>query len=245
MKLNDQGFLRPVPSPRFVSPRNRIPYHDLRVQALVNTAFKSLLPQVRQTGPDTIEYFYDSPSTTAALLNSKPADLSVHGETIALALHQGWEKLKLSLKRFELPEGVRALILNFRLPDPLRDAQRYRILSGEGEPRFAVCWAFEDEARPFVTIERALSLLGTELSDLDPIDQSPEVQEEKTGGRKLLWAGGGIAALLLAGWMGMIWQSGKEKPSDKEELAAGAQEPGPVKEPAPEPAPAPAPLPRR
>ena len=118
MDFLETQILRPVPSPRFVSPRHRLCYHDLQIQSFVQQAFQGLLPQVRQISTGKIEFYFDSPQETQALSKCTPLDLASLNSQVALQLQQGWANLKKIATRGDVSEGVKALLLNFRLPDP-------------------------------------------------------------------------------------------------------------------------------
>ena len=64
MHYTAQRQLQPVPVPRFISPRKRVPYHHKDVQQLVLQAFQGLLPSVKENADKQIQYEITSQSAT-------------------------------------------------------------------------------------------------------------------------------------------------------------------------------------
>jgi len=213
MKPLNSTTLRPVPPPRFISPRHRVTYHDLQVQSLVQQAFQGIFPQVRNTSSGEVEYYYESPEKTRKLEEAAPLNAEIFQQIAADKLSTGWVKLKALATKPEVPEGVRALLLNFRLPDPERDSERYLTFDNStGQQEAAILWAFENPDQPFIHIEKVISRLcpAFSLEQSEIPQHKPYAPPQDFFGKHRLKILAG-AAIIVSGIAGAFVGSHREK----------------------------------
>ena len=203
--------LRPVSPPRFVSPRNVVPYHDLQVQALVLKAFGGLLPQVRENSEDEIEYFITSRKSRA---EAEPIDLEVFKQIGAQKLVAGWSALQKISNDSSINQGLRTLLHNFRLPDPGTSPDFYRAYKdAEGSLHPIILWAYERPSTPFIPIKEAIAAL-IPISDEAAVIPPQLVEPARPRSHKAAISIAAIAAILCLSLIGYLYSQ-----SDKEEKA--------------------------
>ena len=190
--------LQPVPVPRFIPPRKRVPYHHKDVQKLVLKAFQGLLPSVKQTADKQIQYGITSKNSKTEL-QTQPADSQYLKEVIGPKLIAGHREITAMLKKGGLTEGVKSLLLNLRLPDPDCDIERYRfITNSNGSSSPYVCWAFENPDKPFIPIESVIAKISPSKKTLKKLGKNKMFRISRW---KLTAAGALVVALILAGFV--------------------------------------------
>lgn len=158
--LFDVSQMQMAQVPGFVAPRLRVPYTDAKVQELLATAFEGQLPPLSLTPEGHAVYRWVENERDTCKISQPLNHPSQIPAAESMRLLQGWIKLRHLVTEGSVPEGVRSLLLNLRLPHPERAIMLYRLSSvHEDEPRIHILHGFENNETKTIPIEEAIALL--------------------------------------------------------------------------------------
>lgn len=85
-------------------------------------------------------------------------------------LLQGWIRMQQALVSEQIHPDAKEALANFRVPDPRRGIECYRIYEDEGRTKMFIEWGLEKEGCPVVKLDQALAIiLGVPVSKLQSI----------------------------------------------------------------------------
>lgn len=85
-------------------------------------------------------------------------------------LLQGWIRLQQALASEEIHPDAKEALENFRVPDPRKGIECYRVYEDEGREKMFIEWGLEKEECPAVKLDQALAvILGIPVSKLQSI----------------------------------------------------------------------------
>lgn len=154
--LND---LKPVVQPGLSSPRHALNYHDHRVQDYLIALFNGIFPAIVETEEGLAYQLLDNSERDRCSRAKIAQNIADIPRAEVLRLMEGWIRMHRRLQGQELESKVQSILLNFRVPDPKKAIQHYRIEKIGDQKRLIILWGFESEQAPCISIERALSYL--------------------------------------------------------------------------------------
>ncbi|GAA5494188.1 hypothetical protein Rhal01_00346 [Rubritalea halochordaticola] len=85
-------------------------------------------------------------------------------------LLQGWIRMQQALASDQIHPDAKSVLSNFRVPDPRKGIESYRLYEDEGRQKMFIEWGLENEECPAVRLDQALSIiLGVPTSRLQSI----------------------------------------------------------------------------
>jgi hypothetical protein len=224
--------LNPIQPSGFVPPSQRVGYSDPLVQDLLRKAFRGQFPRLDYVGEDSAVYRHENPATdsfTSATVANSIDDLP---QPEVMRLLQGWIALRKIAMEPAVPEGVRALLMNLKIPDPRVAPHFYRVQGiADDRKKLYVLIGFEGPAVPSIALEEGIAAMmnvpPSQLESLLAVSMTPsvdtstaaekspaenETELETPGGTKRRRGGKGLAlagvAVLLVASLGVAWSMG-------------------------------------
>lgn len=162
----DTSTMLPITPPGFASPKDQISYTNEEFQDIVIESFGTLFPRIVTSDRSIYYELMDERKKTELISISTPAkSIQDIPKSEVMRLLEGWIRLRRYAQEPMLPSQLRALILNFKVPDPDKSIDSYRLVSLRGKVSLHVLWGFQSALNHSVTLEQALSKLLEVPSD--------------------------------------------------------------------------------
>jgi hypothetical protein len=263
----DTTGLSPIQPSGFVPPSQRARYSDPLVQSFLWQAFRGQFPRLESMENDSAVYRHENPATDSFASSVAAASIQDIPQAEVMRLLQGWITLRKIAMESTVPEGVRSLLMNLKIPNPRVAPSFYRVQGAPGgNKKLYVLIGFEGPAVPSVALEEGIaamlnvppaqleSLLATSMAPtgnttrihvLDPLATEAGKSQTKQPARIRNLAITGAAAALMVVALGTIWKmSGSPSgaaPTPERPPHAAQQTTGPIAPPEPAPVVPPAP----
>ena len=216
----DTKGLSPIQPSGFVPPSQRVRYSDPLVQDLLRKAFRGQFPRLDYVGEDSAVYRHENPATDSFASATVANSIEDLPQPEVMRLLQGWIALRKIAMEPTVPEGVRALLMNLKIPDPRVAPGFYRVQGiADDRKKLYVLIGFEGPAVPSIALEEGIaammnvppsqleSLLAVSMApnadtstagpeEIEAEPQSPNSTKPRRTGKGLALAG--VAVLLVA-----------------------------------------------
>ncbi len=154
----DLGKWQMVKMPGLSAPSHQGDYFSAEVQAILSRNFGLTFPEVVSLEG---EYYYraiDDKGIDRAAKSKAVKNIADIPKGEILRLMEGWIRSQRCLADEGLPNHVRSILLNLKVPNPRRAIQQYRLYKDDqGQERLMILWGFENKDAPAVSLEKAIS----------------------------------------------------------------------------------------
>lgn len=162
---------RVLKTPALVGPKDEISYHDQAVQQVITEIFGYLLPKVSEKGGQKFFYCDNGEGGNLCEIAVEATDIKQIPRKELAKLLGGWFAIRRLGTDSRLDVRIKAILSNFRLPNPATALDQYRISTdSSGESRLHVWWGIEniERKKPLLDATAAFAvLLGCEGSEID------------------------------------------------------------------------------
>ncbi len=218
--------LKPIQPSGFVPPSQRVHYSHILVQNFLFEAFGGLFPKLEMLEDGTAVYRHRNSNTDSFTSCVAAESINDIPQGEAMKLLQGWITLRKLVMEATVPEGVRSLLMNLKIPHPRVSPWFYHLRETlDGQKKLYILIGFEGPAVTLVSLEEGIaaimnvppsqleSLLATSMAptgitnrvyvlDSDGKTDSdskntPQVSENKPAGKKIILMLALVAAVVL------------------------------------------------
>ncbi|QQL44952.1 hypothetical protein [Sulfuriroseicoccus oceanibius] len=155
----DLEKLQPLRAPGFSSPKGGVGYHDPKVQEVLELSYGPIFPKVLQKDGQYLYESRDDRGRETCTLSEPVRNISDIPKGELLRVMEGWIKCRRLLQLQDFPNRIESILLNFKVPNPRRSLESYRIYQDGERTRLHVLWGFEANSAGSVSVEKALSIL--------------------------------------------------------------------------------------
>lgn len=176
----DTTGLKPIQPSGFVPPSQRVGYSDPLVQDLLRKAFRGQFPRLDYVGEDSAVYRHENPATDSFASSTVANSIQDLPQPEVMRLLQGWIALRKIAMEPTVPEGVRALLMNLKIPDPRVAPSLYRVQGiADDRKKLYILIGFEGPAVPSIALEEGIAAMmnvpPSQLESLLAVSMAPNI----------------------------------------------------------------------
>lgn len=156
----DTSCKKLVPPPGLTKPSYSTQYTSPIVYRELARYFGDLFPEIRKNDEEEIAYALKIPGRNDPTLTATPVTkVAEIPESEIFKMLEGWIRMRQDLRNGDVHESAHAILLNFRVPNPSKNPEAYRVFRHQEEDRVLIFWGYEAKEGSSVSLEQAMATI--------------------------------------------------------------------------------------